>query len=84
MKLEALQKRLLIGADQAKQGKFIDQSVRDIIAEAKLEQLAANPEIGKRRPEIRPGYYSFPVEKHIIFYLHSANYIDNPFQLQFY
>ena len=35
MKLEALQKRLSIGADQAEQGKFIDQSVSDIIAEAK-------------------------------------------------
>jgi toxin ParE1/3/4 len=44
--------------------------------EAKLEQLAANPEIGKRRPEIRSGYYSFPVEKYIIFYLHSGNHID--------
>ena len=44
--------------------------------EAKLEQLSANPELGKQRPEIRPGYYSFPVGKHIIFYLHSGNHID--------
>jgi antitoxin ParD1/3/4 len=35
MKLEALQKRLSIGADQAEQGTFVDQSVRDIIAEAR-------------------------------------------------
>jgi toxin ParE1/3/4 len=44
--------------------------------EAKLEQLAVNPELGMRRPEIRSGYYSLPVEKHIIFYLHSGNYIN--------
>ena len=35
MKLEALQKRLSIGASQAGQGKFVDQSVSDIITEAK-------------------------------------------------
>lgn len=35
IKLEALQKRLAIGAGQAGQGKFIEQSVSDIITEAK-------------------------------------------------
>ncbi len=35
MKLEALQKRLAIGANQAEQGDFVDQSVSDIITEAK-------------------------------------------------
>lgn len=44
--------------------------------EFKLEQLAANPKLGRQRPEISPGYYSFPVSKHIIFYLHSDNHID--------
>jgi toxin ParE1/3/4 len=44
--------------------------------EVKLEQLAANPKLGIERPEISPGYYSCPVEKHIIFYLHSGKYID--------
>ncbi len=44
--------------------------------EAKLELLAADPELGRQRPEINPGYYSFPVKKHIIFYLQSGNYID--------
>jgi toxin ParE1/3/4 len=44
--------------------------------EAKLEQLAANTELGRHRPEISPGYYSFPVGKHIIFYLQSGNHID--------
>lgn len=44
--------------------------------EIKLEQLAENPESGLKRPEIKQGYYSFPVKKHIIFYLRSENHID--------
>ena len=44
--------------------------------EDKLGQLSANPELGRQRPEIHPGYYSFPVRKHSIFYLQSNNYID--------
>ena len=44
--------------------------------EIKLEQLADNPKLGRQRPEIRPGYYSFPVGKHIIFYLHSGKHVD--------
>jgi len=35
MKLEVLQKRLAIGAGQAEQRKFVDQSVSDIITGAK-------------------------------------------------
>jgi toxin ParE1/3/4 len=27
-----------------------------------------NPQIGKRRDDIKPGYYSFPEGSHIIFY----------------
>lgn len=44
--------------------------------EDKLNQLGVNPELGKQRPEIAPGYYAFPVRKHIIFYLISENHID--------
>jgi toxin ParE1/3/4 len=44
--------------------------------EVKLDQLSANPKLGRQRPEISPDYYSFPARKHIIFYLHSGNYID--------
>ncbi|MDZ7663790.1 MAG: type II toxin-antitoxin system ParD family antitoxin [Desulfotignum sp.] len=33
MKLEMLKKRLLIGADQAKQGEFVEQSVNEIVSE---------------------------------------------------
>ncbi len=35
MKLEVLQKRLAVGASQAEQGRFVNQSVSDIITEAK-------------------------------------------------
>lgn len=43
--------------------------------EQKLEKLASNPNMGRIRPEIKEGYYSFPVEKHVIFYLILENYI---------
>jgi antitoxin ParD1/3/4 len=35
MKLEVLKKRLAIGVGQAEQSNFVDQSVNDIISEAK-------------------------------------------------
>jgi len=35
MKLEMLKKRLSIGADQAKQGEFVEQSVSEIISEVR-------------------------------------------------
>jgi len=44
--------------------------------EDKLTQLAENPDLGRRRPEIAHRYYSFPARKHIIFYLMSDDYIN--------
>ncbi len=44
--------------------------------EAKLEQLGANPDLGKHRPEIHEGYYSFPVEHHVIYYLKAPDHIQ--------
>ena len=44
--------------------------------ESKLEQLADSPGLGIQRSEIGHGYYSFPVGKHIIFYLQSGSHID--------
>ncbi|MDX2439848.1 MAG: type II toxin-antitoxin system RelE/ParE family toxin [Desulfobacterales bacterium] len=55
-------------------GKQAEKYLLDI--EVKLEQLAANPKLGRQRSEISPGYYSFPVGKHILFYLHLGNKID--------
>jgi antitoxin ParD1/3/4 len=37
MKLEILQKRLAVGADQATQGIFVNQSVSEIVAELENE-----------------------------------------------
>ena len=54
--------------------KQAEKYLQDI--EDKFNQLAANPELGRRRPEISSGYYSFPALKHIIFYLNSGRYID--------
>ena len=44
--------------------------------ETQLELLADNPEIGRHRPEIRDGYYSFPVARHIIFYMKAIDCIQ--------
>lgn len=41
-----------------------------------LNELAASPGLGRQRPEIAPGYFSFPARKHIIFYLNSGHHID--------
>ena len=54
--------------------KQAERYLQDI--EEKLNQLAANPELGRGRPEISSGYYSFAVRKHTIFYLNSDCNID--------
>ncbi len=54
--------------------KQAEEYLQDI--ESKLIHLSDNPRLGKHRPEIVHGYYSFPVRKHIIFYLISDSYID--------
>lgn len=53
--------------------KKAEKYLQDI--EDKVNQLAGNPRLGKHRPEIVPGYYSFPVRKHIIYYLISDSHI---------
>lgn len=54
--------------------KQAEKYLQDI--EDKLDQLAGNPGLGRKRPEISSGYYSFPVQKHVIFYLNSDSHID--------
>lgn len=44
--------------------------------ESKLRQLSENPDLGRHRPEVRRGYYSFPVARHIVFYLKSEDHIQ--------
>ena len=59
--------------------------------EDRFEWLAANPEAGKKRDEVKEGYRSFPEGRHVVFYrirecslevlgvLHQSEDIDNYF-----
>lgn len=42
----------------------------------RLEWLAENPALGKKRDEIKAGYHSFPQGRHIIFYRISNDCIE--------
>lgn len=33
-----------------------------------FEDLAANPELGRERDDVKPGYRSFPQGRHVVFY----------------
>lgn len=48
------------GAEQA------DQYIRTLLA--RFTWLSENPQLGKQRTEIKPGYYCFPEGSHLIFY----------------
>jgi toxin ParE1/3/4 len=52
---------------------------RDIYLSAidrRFSWLAENPSLGKPRPEVGDGYYSYPEGSHVIFYLMSEDGID--------
>ena len=52
---------------------------RDIYLRAidrRFSWLAENPNLGKPRPEIKNGYYSYPQGAHVIFYLVRVGGID--------
>jgi len=38
--------------------------------------LTENPQLGKHRPDVAEGYYSFPQGEHVIFYLNGDKGID--------
>ncbi|MCK9398341.1 MAG: type II toxin-antitoxin system RelE/ParE family toxin [Methylobacter sp.] len=38
--------------------------------------LAENPQLGKRRDDVKSGYYSFPEGRHVIFYAITESGID--------
>lgn len=44
--------------------------------EKRFNWLAENPKLGKHRPDIADGYYSFPQGWHVVFYLIRENSID--------
>ena len=44
--------------------------------EEKLNMLAVNPNLGRGRPDVKDNYYSFKVNKHIVFYLFDEQHVD--------
>ncbi|MFV1998678.1 MAG: type II toxin-antitoxin system RelE/ParE family toxin [Acidiferrobacterales bacterium] len=48
------------GAEQA------DKYIRSLLS--RFTWLSENPQLGKQRAEIKPGYYCFPEGMHLIFY----------------
>ena len=53
-----------------------DQAEKDLLEiEEIFQNLIANPQIGKKRDEIKQGLYSFPKDNHIIFYRILDNHI---------
>ena len=71
-------------ADQDLEGIFdytfdefgFDQAEKDLLEiEEIFQNLIINPQIGKKRDEIKLGLYSFPKDNHIIFYRILDNHI---------
>jgi toxin ParE1/3/4 len=56
------------GVDQA------DKYIRALLS--RFSWLSENPTIGKHRTDIKPGYYSFPEGRHVIFYTLTSYGID--------
>lgn len=44
--------------------------------EGKLQTLARNPGLGKRREELLPGLKSFPIDNYVVFYREIRDGID--------
>lgn len=44
--------------------------------DAKFRTIEENPKIGRRRPDIKPGYYSIRAIKHVVFYVLDGQYIN--------
>jgi toxin ParE1/3/4 len=51
-----------------------DQYIRSLLS--RFTWLAENPQLGKQRAEIKPGYYCFPEGMHLIFYKITRDGID--------
>ena len=41
-----------------------------------FQRVADNPSLGREREDIHPGYRSFPVGSHIVFYVEDGNFIN--------
>jgi len=51
-----------------------DQYIRSLLS--RFAWLAENPQLGKQRAEIKPGYHCFPEGMHLIFYKITQDGID--------
>ncbi len=51
-----------------------DRYIRLMIG--RFSWLAENPQLGKRRDDVKSGYYSFPEGRHVIFYTITESGID--------
>jgi len=51
-----------------------DKYIRSLLS--RFSWLAENPRLGKRRDDIKPGYYCFPEGRHLIFYTITKNGVD--------
>ncbi|MEI6068627.1 MAG: type II toxin-antitoxin system RelE/ParE family toxin [Methylococcaceae bacterium] len=51
-----------------------DKYIRILLS--RFSWLAKNPQLGKRRNDIKPGYYCFPEGRHLIFYTITKNGIQ--------
>lgn len=51
-----------------------DQYLRSLLS--RFSWLSENPQLGKQRTDIKPGYYCFPEGMHLIFYRITRNGID--------
>lgn len=56
------------GAEQA------DHYIQSLLS--RFTWLSENPQLGKQRAEIKPGYYCFPEGMHLIFYKLTRDGID--------
>jgi len=56
------------GAEQA------DQYIRSLLS--RITWLSENPQLGKQRTDVKPGYYCFPEGMHLIFYKITRSGID--------
>ena len=51
-----------------------DQYIRSLLS--RFTWISENPQLGKQRAEIKPGYYCFPEGMHLIFYKITRDGID--------
>jgi len=51
-----------------------DQYIRSLLS--RFTWLSENPQLGKQRAEVKPGYYCFPEGMHLIFYKITRSGID--------